>query len=121
MENVSDKSMQSVDSIVTILERHSKYCNCGSWAPPVAIEGHLYKCLICHESQEGISYNFNRLIPTLSEFKNSSSKPNSEIDYFNRGIDVLRRKRLIVNTFSNKLKRLWKRLKHQKILYLKAS
>lgn len=112
MENVSDKDTKSVDSLVTILERHSMQCHCGGLAPPAAIEGHSYKCLTCHESQEGISYNFNRLIPSLSEFKNSSSKPSNEIDCFNQAIETLRVKNPVINTSSNKLKKLWKRLKH---------
>lgn len=111
MENVSDKDMKSVDSIVTILERHSMQCHCGGLAPPAAIEGHSYKCLACHESQEGISYNFNRLIPSLSEFKNSSSKPSNGIDSFNQALETLRSKNPVITTSSNKLKKLWKRLR----------
>lgn len=112
MENISNNDKSLVDSIATILERHSMQCHCGGLAPPAAIEGHSYKCLTCHESQEGISYNFNRLIPTLSEFKNSSSKPSNEIDSFNQAIETLRGKNSVINTSSNKLKKLWKRLKH---------
>ena len=112
MENVSDKGVRSVDSIVTILERHSMQCYCGGLAPPATIEGRLYKCLTCDKSQEGINYNFNRLIASLSEFKNSPSKTNSEISCFNQAIDTLRHKSSVINTSSNKLKKLWKRLKH---------
>ncbi len=112
MEKVSDNDKKSIDNIVTILERHSLQCRCGSLAIPEVIQGHVYKCIACHKSYDGVSYNFSRLLSKSPNTEDQTLRNNVQLDYFNEAIDILRRKNPITQTNPNLLKKLWRRLKN---------
>lgn len=112
MEKVSNKDGKLINNAVAIIEKHSMRCSCTGLAVPESVQGHCYKCLSCHKSYEGVSYDFTRLLPKGTKLEHSSISIDDQLDYFNQAIDILRTNSKTIVLPNNALTRLWRKIKY---------
>ena len=108
---MNKKDGNLLNDIVDSLERHSMQCRCGDLAAPLHQKGHIYKCLSCGRTYDGVNYNFTRLKPIfLNEASLLTAIPAYDevvqVESFNEAIHLLREKthqKKVSNPFYSKM------------------